>query len=153
MSETYGVIDLAAAAPLRARVARLNPPEGTFLMDRSASDDLVSFGPWLINIRLCPVIESYWIRDGQWKNWGYLIETDLSMAALQRHLKKFNLVEIEGRSDAVFFRYFDPVVLKSFLQEIADEDQRKAFLGPIETIVIADSKLKQTIRIPGHAKH
>lgn len=149
MRSTFGLIDLAVAEQLRSRVIRLTSPNGVFLLDRAKFPDLVNIGPWLVDLSLCPAVESYWIKFGQWKDWGYVIKTELTITALQRHLKKFNLIQIEGRHNPMFFRYFDPVVIAIFLSEIATEEQKKAFLGPIEMLEIADSANKKVIQISG----
>lgn len=143
----FAVIDLAAASPVRARVSKLAPPEGAFLLDRTEFPDLIAYGPWLIDLDACQAVESAWIKAGKWKSWGFIIHSGLSLSALKLHFRKFNLVRLEGRSAPLLFRYFDPVVLLAFLMNVATAEQRNAFMAPIDLIELEDINNRDIVKI------
>jgi len=55
------------------------------------------------------------LRETVWSDeWGLLIETDIPLAVLQRHLRRFLLVD-HPSGKTVYFRMYDPRVLRRFL--------------------------------------
>lgn len=63
-------------------------------------------------------------------------EDEVTFGQLHRHFRKFNVVY--GPDGApLFFRYYDPRVLPDVLG-VLDEQQLKAFFGPIDKLSFAD---------------
>ena len=142
----FAVFDLARAIPLRAPLGQMRPPHGDTLLDRERFPDLLPVGPWIVDLTRNPHITRKWQREGRWKAWGYVVHSSFTLETLRRHFRKFNLVELEGQKDSVFFRYYDPEVLIPFIRDIADLEQRKAFLGPLEAIDVEDRETMHVMR-------
>ena len=67
------------------------------------------------------------------------LSTDASLlfSQLHRHLRKFNVVYAPDGAP-LFFRYYDPRIVQDVLHTL-EPDQRKAFFGPIESLLLPDA--------------
>lgn len=70
------------------------------------------------------------VREGWGLRWGAWLVSDRPLAEVRRHLRKFTLVQLEGQSDPVYFRFQDPDVLRVYLQSCAP-DERAQWFGDI----------------------
>jgi hypothetical protein len=61
---------------------------------------------------------------------GILLDTPLDLRELRRHLRRFLRVRRQSDGRVVFFRYFDPRVLRAFLPACTAAELA-AFFGPI----------------------
>jgi len=78
-----------------------------------------------------------WIREeGCGKSWGVFIKSHVPFEELIRHCRKFILVNTEEEKE-LYFRYYDPRVLRIFLPTCSSE-QLKEFFGPINYFVFED---------------
>ncbi|KIC47752.1 DUF4123 domain-containing protein [Tateyamaria sp. ANG-S1] len=136
-SHTYGVIDLASAVDFRSPVVALSPPKGCSLLDEETYFDTLAVGPWLIDLDLCPDIGAVWRKEVRDRSCGYTVFTDLALADLRRHLRKFALAELEDAPKPVFFRYFDARVIRTFLTGGFTDAQRAQFLAPFDGLEVA----------------
>ncbi|MEM1141381.1 MAG: DUF4123 domain-containing protein [Pseudomonadota bacterium] len=130
----FAVIDLARAVELRTPVTLLAPPLGRSLLEESAFADTVPVGPWLVDLDQCPEVRAVWQQRKPDSGWGYTFESELNFDQLRRHFRKFALVKIEGREHPVFFRYFDPLVLRAFLNDWGIAEQRSKFMAMISNL-------------------
>lgn len=138
VSRLYGIIDLARAVELRSYLAYLKAPKAEPLLDRDGYPDLLAVGPWIVDLSMTPEVVEIWRERGRWKSWGYTVRSEECLMTLRRHLRKFNLVEIEGNDRPVFFRYFDPEVLLLMFMEVFTQQQIAEFKGNIDVISIED---------------
>ncbi|MFN7939873.1 MAG: DUF4123 domain-containing protein, partial [Bryobacteraceae bacterium] len=70
-----------------------------------------------------------WIRTFWDQPWGIFVATEIDPMSLYTHLASFLLVELPGNKKRAF-RYYDPRLLKAFLQS-STADQLRTFFGPI----------------------
>ena len=71
-------------------------------------------------------------------SWGILIESSTDLHTLVSHLRHFLLVEAPDR-ETLFFRYYDPNVLPTFLSACTDRELTR-FFGPMEAILCGDDR-------------
>ena len=71
------------------------------------------------------------VREGWGGAWGIFLTADTNLIALRTHLRKFLRVKLPDK-DVVYFRYYDPRVLRVFLPT-CDDIQRKELYGPISS--------------------
>ena len=90
--------------------------------------DLLAVGPWLANTAHLPLVEM-----GCDTPWGYFVHASIDIASLRYALLRFNLVELPNPRRTVLFRYWDPRVMKMFL-EVATRDQRALLFEFIDRI-------------------
>jgi hypothetical protein len=76
------------------------------------------------------------VQEGWGAHWGVFLTSALPMLQLRRHLRKFLMVEAEGVEGRLYFRYYDPRVLGTFLPTCPPES-RKEFFGDIERFIFS----------------
>ncbi|MEZ0539507.1 DUF4123 domain-containing protein [Fibrella arboris] len=86
-----------------------------------------------------------WWRSAQSDSVGIGIEAEVPPNELRTHLRRFLLVELEGENRKVYFRYYDPTILRTFLPT-CDEAQLNTFFGPIKAFQAADVDAGQVLR-------
>lgn len=99
-----------------------------------AEEKLGIVAPWLFSYPKSSIFSDWYLaRSGQ-QHWGIIVETQKDFKAVYLHLKKFLMVKTEG-GKKLYFRFYDPRVLPTFL-ETSDEAQLKAFFGPIDKYIL-----------------
>lgn len=93
-----------------------------------AAETMADIAPYLVKF---DAFMFYWIKDNIWNEpWGIVFQSDAEMEDLHRHLRKFLMVQDE-QGKAMWFRYYDPRVLPTFLKTCAFNELEK-FFGPIQ---------------------
>jgi hypothetical protein len=86
-----------------------------------------------------------WIRETLWDSpWGILVESDLDLTELRRHLRRFLLVE-DPQGQTRYFRFYDPRVLRTFLLTCSHMELDE-FFGPVTAYVVRGPQLDQFTR-------
>lgn len=146
----YGIVNLAAAAPLRLRVMALKSPQGEPLLGRQSFADTLAVGPWLVDLDLVPDVVAAWKTQGQWQGWGYTFISTRDFASTLRHFKKFNRVTLEGSEKQALFRYFDVAIFLEFMVNASTPEQSSAMFKGISQFNIEDKKTKQLFELRPH---
>lgn len=55
------------------------------------------------------------VREGWGRRWGIFCTSEEKFAEVRRHFRRFLMVELEDERDRVYFRFYDPRVLSTFL--------------------------------------
>ena len=86
--------------------------------------------PYLVRLEQpSPLLE--WVIEGGWgKHWGVFLNSSADMVTLRRHFRQFLLVRVPDEPDQVYFRYYDPRVLKTYLPS-CNSPELRAFFGPV----------------------
>ncbi len=78
-----------------------------------------------------------WMDEKGWGNsWGVFILCYKEFDDLYKHFKKFILVKTED-GEEMYFRFYDPRVLRIFLPT-CDSEQLKEFFGPVKAFLMED---------------
>jgi hypothetical protein len=78
-----------------------------------------------------------WVDQKLWDRfWGVFVVAESSIKTLRAHFRKFLTVELENEG-AVYFRYYDPRVLETFLPT-CDGEQLQKFFGPVDAYGVAN---------------
>lgn len=75
------------------------------------------------------------VREGWENRWMSFIETDLSFKELRRHLRRFLMVADADTRKKMYFRFYDPGVLRTFLPT-STVKQRTEFFGEISAFYV-----------------
>jgi len=102
-------------------------------------------------IATAPVLFWYQPHDpfAQWldQQWGtapgITLVARIPPDELRKHLRRFLLIATDN-GQQLYFRYYDPRILKVFLPT-CDEDQIETFFGPVESYTVEDPENNQTI--------
>ena len=74
------------------------------------------------------------IHDGWAKSWGVFLTSDQPFQEVRKHLRHFLMVEIAGQKP-VYFRFYDPRVLRPFLPSCSPGELAQ-FFGPIDAFLM-----------------
>ncbi len=102
--------------------------------------DLLAVAPYLAHLQSDDVD---WLGEVMWQRfWGIFAVAQSDLKTMRRHFRKFLTVELEGEGP-VYFRYYDPRVLETFLPT-CDNAQLKDFYGPIDAFAVPAQKNPDT---------
>jgi hypothetical protein len=80
-----------------------------------------------------------WYMENGWGNfWGVLVGSTIDLKALTKHFRHFLMVKKED-GEQLYFRFYDPRVLRVFLPT-CDERQLRDFFGPIDYFLCEDEQ-------------
>jgi hypothetical protein len=132
----YAVIDGAACPELLEKIDEFKP-EHVCLYAGELEPDMEEVAPYLIVLAPGQAFTE-WLLDHLWQqSWGILALTPADIRTVRKHLRSLLLVTApDGAS--LYFRYYDPRVLRSYLASIP-QDQVADFFGPLEELMFDSS--------------
>lgn len=100
------------------------------LFDGTLPPDLAAAAPYLVDLESGESSYAEWLLQEAWgKSWGVFLLCGRRLGKLRKHFRTFLLVEHEGKD--VYFRYYDPRVLRVFLPTCGPEELAHVY-GPVE---------------------
>ncbi len=139
----YGIID-AARDPNLLPTLRALAPQARCLFDDPLDPSLAAAAPWVVPLPPSDRFLAWWREQGIGQSWGIAATTDADLLSFRRHLKKCLRAQLPG-GRVVYFRFYDPRVLRVFL-DTADKDQLRELFGPIQTIYL-ESETGHPVRV------
>ncbi|WP_224362836.1 DUF4123 domain-containing protein [Hyalangium versicolor] len=132
-SQLYAVLDGARDERIRSLIAASTLVHASLYAGEQPMG-LLSVSPFLVRLdRANPDAASLW--EHAWgKGWGIFLEAPGPLEQVRRQLRKFLRVE-DPHGRLMYFRYYDPRVLKAFLSACT-EDERQEFHGPIRSFLV-----------------
>jgi hypothetical protein len=105
--------------------------------------ELLEVAPYLVHMRPDSAFTRDTIAAGWGRAWGIWMISAAPFDDLRRHLRRFLRVRDEA-GQRMLFRYYDPVVLATFLPTCTTAELAELF-GPIDVFVIEGGPGPQTI--------
>lgn len=129
----FAVLD-AARDPLV--LARLLHCKETYqsLYEGMPGQQLAAFAPYLVSLPAGSGFLDTLVREGWGKSWGVYLTSDQSFKEVRKHLRRFLLVKTDG-GEKLYFRYYDPRVLRVFLPT-CNASELPRFFGPTRAFLI-----------------
>jgi pSer/pThr/pTyr-binding forkhead associated (FHA) protein len=129
----YALLD-ASREPSVLKVILESKEEYQSLFEGAQGAQLAHFAPYLIRIpQKSPLIET--LTHQAWsKSWGVFLTCDQPLKDLRTHFRHFLTVNLPDGSQ-VYFRYYDPRVLRLFLPTCLPEETTQ-FFGPVKHFLI-----------------
>jgi hypothetical protein len=93
--------------------------------------ELAEAAPYLVELPDGSELLEELAYAGWGRSWGIFLRSNLSLPQVRRHLRKFLLVHAEGKDKPLYFRFYDPRVLRVFLPSCTPA-QTEEFHGPIQ---------------------
>jgi hypothetical protein len=132
-------------APLYALVDAARSPEALAsllvheeiyysLYDGPEGEKLEEVAPYLVELPEGSPLLATLVRDHWGKSMFSLLAAPVDFKVLRRHLRHFLLIENEQKR-RMYFRFYDPRVLRAFLPTCTPEEA-KAFFGPIQSFLV-----------------
>jgi hypothetical protein len=114
------------------------------LYDGESAERLENLAPYLLSVSRDSKLLAELVHQGWGKSWGVYLTCDLGLPEVRKHLRHFLIVD-GGEDMKLYFRFYDPRVLRSFLPGFTAEEAAR-FFGPIRSYVLEDEDPQSLIR-------
>lgn len=131
----YGLLDAARDAKIYALLLQ-SSEERQSLYEGAQGDKLALFAPYLVRLPPDSALLETLVRQGWGKSWGVYLTCPASFADVRQHFRHFLKVK-KPDGKVVYFRYYDPRVLRIYLPTCT-EQEIEIFFGPITRFVAED---------------
>lgn len=112
--------------------------EHTCLFSGTLAPALEVAAPYLIRLEYKGAKTQRFMAQALGNSWGVFLRSDMGRDDLRRHLRELLLVH-DSRGSRLFFRYYDPRVLRVYLPTCTRDELRTVF-GGIECFWMEDEK-------------
>jgi hypothetical protein len=143
MTTDFVLLDSARMGILIEKAWNLNPVHDSLFRGKS-EENLRMVAPYIFSVEKNEAFKEWYLAEGWGHSWGVLVGADGSMKELHHHFRKFLLVKTEDRKE-LYFRFYDPRVLKSFLPT-CDAPQILEFFGPVKYFIVEGDTKKEAVR-------
>lgn len=149
---TFVVLDGAAIPGLLPKIEE-EAPEYECLYRGELEPDLAECAPYIVQLTSDSAFTRWAIAEGWGNHWGIFVLAAADINTLRRHFRGFLLV-MSPEGKRLYFRYYDPRVLRIFLPTCAN-DELVGFFGPIAVYLAEDEKAETVaeFRFDGEKLH
>jgi hypothetical protein len=143
----YALLD-AARDPLVLAILFESKQEYQSLYEGTEGEKLSAVAPYLVRLPNDSPLLEVLARAAWGKSWGVFLTSDSPFTDIRRHLRYFLMVKLpEGKQ--VYFRFYDPRVLRVYLPTCT-ADETRTFFGPIKCFLVEGDKPEAALRFaPG----
>lgn len=122
------ILEAVDAPAVPEMVERLGPEGAVSLFQGMPEEEDWALAPYLLEVDEATL---GWIRKTLWSgaSWGILFESARTVEELRRHFRQWVVVE-DPNGDEMLFRFYDALVLKTFLGS-ATREEAADFFGPV----------------------
>lgn len=135
-TELYAVLDGARNDSIHPAITK-SGCEFECLYTGELAPDLVRAAPYLVKLRHGDVFTDVLVENGWGDSWGVFLRTATPFKQLRRHLRTFLMV-YDPAIQPMYFRYYDPRVLRTFLPT-CDKEQLSTMFGPVQCFMLEDA--------------
>jgi hypothetical protein len=129
----YALLD-ASREPSVLKVILESKEEHQSLLEGPQGAQLAHFAPYLIRVPQKSALLDTLVQQAWSKSWGVFLTCDKPLKDLRTHFRHFLTVKLPDGSQ-VYFRYYDPRVLRLFLPTCLPEEINQ-FFGPIKQFLL-----------------
>jgi hypothetical protein len=145
----YAVLDTARDIRILALLLH-HKEECQSLYEGEQGLKLAQVAPYLVRLQKdSPLLETL-VKEGWGKNWGVYLTSPSDLQEVRRHLRHFLQVKLPS-GEQVYFRFYDPRVMRVFLPTCTPEDVTQ-FFGPIQNYLMEDENPKKLFRFVNTGK-
>jgi Domain of unknown function (DUF4123) len=143
VAAVFAVLDGAAVPDLLDHLYG-ERPEFECLYRGELEPDMAAVAPYLVRLEQGTSFTDWVLTKGWGQHWGIFALTDAELPVLRRHFRKFLMVHDE-QGAPLYFRYYDPRVLRQFLPTCNADEIVKVF-GPIVRYVVEGEEAELVLR-------
>jgi pSer/pThr/pTyr-binding forkhead associated (FHA) protein len=129
----YALLD-ASREPSVLKVILESKEEYQSLYEGAQGAQLAHFAPYLVRVPQKSALLDTLIQQAWSKSWGVFLTCDKHLKELRTHFRHFLTVKLPD-GQQVYFRYYDPRVLRLFLPTCLPEETTQ-FFGPVKQFLI-----------------
>lgn len=138
------LFDAARGDSLRLREAQRLNSQFLSLYKGRAAHELADQAPYLFRWESQSSYARWLISNGWGQSWGIFCTAQGDLASLERHFRKFLIVQKEGGGQ-LYFRFYDPRALRIVMPTF-DAGQLEEFFGPVKSYILEDADPKFALR-------
>ena len=128
----WAILDACDTPEVPPKVRQLGSTKAVSLYKGRAEVAYSGIAPYLVSVDETLLA---WMGQTLWTTpWGILARADSDLERLRTHFRKFLLVE-NSKGRKMYFRFYDPRVLQTFLRTCNDAELNE-FFGPIRQILL-----------------
>ena len=131
----FTILDAARLGNTLEDARELNPDHLSLYSGRSAQL-LADYAPYLFSFDPASSFSNWFFASGWGNSWGIFGCSTTTNQVLHHHFRRFLTVELEG-SKPIYFRFYDPRVLRRFLPTCTLR-QLTEFFGPVDYFWVED---------------
>jgi hypothetical protein len=131
----FGLLDAARDERIYPQLMAA-PNEKLNLFRGEKAKEMAWVAPYLVEFQKNDVFLRRLLEQGWHESWGIFMQSSQEFAVLKRHLRDL-LQAYDEEGNSLFFRYYDPRVLRVYLPTCAPEEL-KTFFGPVSGFYVAD---------------
>jgi hypothetical protein len=105
------------------------------LYEGPQGDELADWAPYLVALPADSPLRQALVREGWGQSWGVYLTCSLPFAEVRKHFRKFLLVQSQADGRTLYFRFYDPRVLRLFLPT-CNASETAGFFGPIRAFLL-----------------
>jgi len=133
----YAILDAARDVKILALLLQYKE-EFQSLYEGQEGAKLAQVAPYLVKLKKDSTLLDTLVREGWGQSWGVYLTSPSEFADMRRHLRHFLEVKLpDGKQ--VYFRFYDPRVLRTYLPTCTPEEVNQ-FFGPIKNYLIEDEE-------------
>jgi hypothetical protein len=114
------------------------------LYEGAVGAQLVEFAPYLVRLEQGSRLLEVLVKEGWGNSWGVYLTSASGISELWHHLRHFLEVKLPD-GEQVYFRFYDPRVLRVFVPTCTSEEA-KEFFGPIQDYLAEDEQSETLLR-------
>lgn len=133
----YAIIDAARSDRALQLVEESIDPYAS-LYDGEQGRAFDDIAPYLVHLQPNSWLLERLVTEGWGDAWGIYVESSAGFDKVRRHFRQFLKVEVEGEARPLFFRFYDPRVLRTFA-EVMTPEQRAEFLAHLDALILEDT--------------
>ncbi len=107
--------------------------------------ELDNWAPYLVALSFDSLLLRWLLHEGWGQSWGVYLVCNRPFSEVRRHFRHFLLVEAEN-GEQLYFRFYDPRVLRRFLAGCTDEEA-DLFFGPVDCYLLEAEQPSTVLRI------
>jgi pSer/pThr/pTyr-binding forkhead associated (FHA) protein len=113
----YAVLDAARDRRI-VELLRESVEEHHSLYDGIEGEAMAHVAPYLVRLESDSRLLAALVREGWQRRWGIYLTSAQPFKSVRRHLRRYLMVERQDNHEKVYFRFYDPAVLRVFLPTV-----------------------------------
>lgn len=130
----YGIFDAAQTTRV-VDILRTHRDEYDSLFEGIKRETLADVAPYIVHFTEHSRALLSLLSEGWGNAWGVYFEAGSSLADLKKHFRKLLLVTRETTNEPMYFRFYDPRVMRRFAP-LLSERQRWLLFGDVEQFIV-----------------
>lgn len=133
---TFILLD-AARMGVHLHEAKVRNRTSDCLYRGESESTLAGVGPHIFQFAYPTPFSTWCLKMGWGDSWGILLKSSWPLTELHKHFRKFLLVKTEDGQE-LYFRFYDPRVLRIFLPTCDAAQIREFFGGAVDYFIVED---------------